>query len=130
VIANNPHWVQNAEVYKGKLIVYSTGNFIFDQIDAETMRSASIDVSITTDYNQNVQAWLKLGQQCKTFQDNCLEQAEKTGLKKINLQLHYGVVAGQGGAHELTHKADAATQRAVEDRLNWVQALKELSQKQ
>ena len=32
VIGNHPHWVQAAELYKGKLIAYSHGNFIFDQM--------------------------------------------------------------------------------------------------
>lgn len=31
VIGNHPHWVQPVEIYKGKLITYAHGNFIFDQ---------------------------------------------------------------------------------------------------
>ncbi len=31
VIGHHPHVVQNLEIYRGKLIVYSLGNFIFDQ---------------------------------------------------------------------------------------------------
>jgi gamma-polyglutamate biosynthesis protein CapA len=31
VIGNHPHWIQPIEIYKGKLITYSHGNFIFDQ---------------------------------------------------------------------------------------------------
>lgn len=31
IIGNHPHWVQGVEVYKGKLITYAHGNFIFDQ---------------------------------------------------------------------------------------------------
>ena len=31
VIGNHPHWIQPVEVYKGKLITYAHGNFIFDQ---------------------------------------------------------------------------------------------------
>lgn len=31
VIGNHPHWVQPAETYKDKLIVYAHGNFVFDQ---------------------------------------------------------------------------------------------------
>lgn len=31
VLGNHPHWVQPAETYQDKLIVYSHGNFIFDQ---------------------------------------------------------------------------------------------------
>jgi poly-gamma-glutamate synthesis protein (capsule biosynthesis protein) len=32
VIGNHPHWVQAVEVYRGKLIAYSHGNFVFDQM--------------------------------------------------------------------------------------------------
>ncbi len=31
VAGSHPHWIQSLEVYRGKLIVYSLGNFIFDQ---------------------------------------------------------------------------------------------------
>ncbi len=31
VIGNHPHWVKPIEIYKGKLITYAHGNFIFDQ---------------------------------------------------------------------------------------------------
>jgi poly-gamma-glutamate capsule biosynthesis protein CapA/YwtB (metallophosphatase superfamily) len=31
VLGNHPHWTQAIEEYRGKLIIYSFGNFIFDQ---------------------------------------------------------------------------------------------------
>lgn len=31
VIGNHPHWIQPVEIYKGKLITYAHGNFVFDQ---------------------------------------------------------------------------------------------------
>ncbi|MDD2785375.1 MAG: AmmeMemoRadiSam system protein B [Patescibacteria group bacterium] len=31
VIGSHPHWMQSVEVYKGKPVAYSLGNFIFDQ---------------------------------------------------------------------------------------------------
>ena len=31
VIGSHPHWVQAVETYKGKPIIYSLGNFVFDQ---------------------------------------------------------------------------------------------------
>ncbi len=31
IIGNHPHWIQSSEIYQGKLISYSLGNFIFDQ---------------------------------------------------------------------------------------------------
>lgn len=31
VIGNHPHWIQPVEIYKGRLITYAHGNFVFDQ---------------------------------------------------------------------------------------------------
>ena len=129
LIANNPHWVQNTEVYKGKLIVYSLGNFIFDQLDSETQRGASIDLSVTINYDDNVSKWLKIAPSCTSYQDECLDKAEQQGLKKIDLKLNYSVIASQGGAGKLTHKADAATQTAVEQRMNWKDTIQKLGQR-
>ena len=128
LFANNPHWVQQSEAYKGKLIVYSLGNFIFDQLDSETQRGASIDTTMTVPYDDNVARWLALGSACAAFQDTCLAQAQQQGLKKVTVGLKYAVVASQGGAGKVTHKADAATQIAVEKRLNWAAVTKELGQ--
>lgn len=129
LIANNPHWVQNTEVYKGKLIVYSLGNFIFDQLDGETQRGASIDLSATINYDDNVSKWLKLAPSCTSYQDDCLDRAEQLGLKKIDLKLNFSVIASQGGAGKLTHKADSATQTAVEQRMNWKDTIQKLGQR-
>ena len=128
LFANNPHWVQNTEVYKDKLIVYSLGNFIFDQLDTETNRGASIDTSLTVPYDPNVAKWLALAPSCAVFKDDCLARAKQQGLKKVSFNLKYAVVASQGGAGKVTHKADAATQAAVEARMNWPQTLKALGQ--
>ncbi|MBI2029243.1 CapA family protein [Candidatus Gottesmanbacteria bacterium] len=32
VVGNHPHWVQGYENYKGKMIFYALGNFVFDQM--------------------------------------------------------------------------------------------------
>lgn len=128
LLANNPHWVQNTEAYKGKLIVYSLGNFIFDQIDAETERGASLDTTLTIPYDDNLKQWLKLGPDCASFQDSCLQSARQKALKKVNIKLKYAVIASQGGAGKVTHKADAATQAAVEERMNWSATMKALGQ--
>ncbi len=40
VIASHPHWVQNFEIYDGKLIMYSMGNLIFDQTHTDPTREA------------------------------------------------------------------------------------------
>jgi poly-gamma-glutamate synthesis protein (capsule biosynthesis protein) len=38
IIGHHPHVVQNIEEYKGKLIFYSLGNFIFDQYFKEEVQ--------------------------------------------------------------------------------------------
>lgn len=119
VIANQSHWVQNTEVYKNKLIVYSTGNLIFDQLDTETNRGDNIDVTINVKEDANVKKWLALGPSCFVYQDDCLAKAQQQGLQKVQLNVQYGVVASQGGDKVITHRADAATQAAVEQRMNW-----------
>ena len=128
LIANNPHWVQNTEVYKGKLIVYSTGNFIFDQLDTETQRSVSIDIGLSVPYDENVAKWLALAPSCAAYHDDCLQQATQQNLTKVSVKYNYGVVAGQGGYKHITHKADASTQAAVEARTNWLQTSAALGQ--
>jgi poly-gamma-glutamate synthesis protein (capsule biosynthesis protein) len=128
VMANNPHWVQNSEVYKGKLVVYSLGNFIFDQIDAETQRGVSIDTQVSLQYDDNVAAWLKLGASCKAFKDSCLQKAADEQLTKIQIALSYTPVASQGGAGKITHKASDSIQKSVEERLQWAEVSRQLGQ--
>lgn len=122
VIGNSPHWVQNSEVYKDKLIVYSTGNFIFDQLDGETNRGLNMDVTFKTSYDANVAKWLELGPSCTKRGDDCLDQAEKAGLKKIKLSYKFAPVGSSGGYKNLTRRADPAVQAGIEERLNWAQS--------
>lgn len=128
IINNNPHWVQNTEVYNDKLIVYSTGNFIFDQLDEETNRAANLDVTIDIAYDNNVAQWLELGEDCLGRDDSCLEDAKAMGLEKVSIEYTYDVVASLNGYQELARKADPDTQQAVEARMNWQQTLRELGQ--
>lgn len=128
VIGNSPHWVQNSEVYKDKPIFYSTGNFIFDQIDAETMRGLSIDVAIEVPYSANTARWLELGDKCVALHDACLETAATAGLEKVSIDLTYDVVGSSGGARRVTQKADETLQRAIEERVNWQATREQLGQ--
>ncbi len=128
LVANSAHWVQDAEVYKGKLIMYSTGNFIFDQqYNAEVTRSASLDTIMEVAYDENVGKWLELGETCKVLKDNCIEQARALGLTKPSLKLTHAVVAGDN-SNKLTKRASAAIQAAVEQRLKWAEIIKALGQ--
>lgn len=45
IVGHHPHVLQGAEFYRGGLILYSLGNFIFDMISARTYESAAAVVS-------------------------------------------------------------------------------------
>src|SRR5664279_1179066 len=129
VIGDHAHWVQSTESYKGHLIVYSMGNFIFDQQDTpEVVRSAPINVKMQlapgADVSQ-LDAWLKLGDTCKTFQDDCLEQIAKQGLKKLDLTYGFGVV-GSNDSGKIVKPATADQQASILQRLNWQKTMSQL----
>ncbi len=44
ILGHHPHRVQGIEIYNGKPIFYSLGNFLFDQNDKENMESFIIDM--------------------------------------------------------------------------------------
>lgn len=129
-IGNSPHWVQNGEVYNGKPIFYSTGNFIFDQIDYETMRGLSIDVSMRIPHSDTVAAWLQLAEDCNPSarHDSCLNEAKSRGLQKYDLELTYDVVGSSGGSRRITQRADEVLQKAIEERVGWDTMKQQLGQ--
>lgn len=53
VIGHHPHWVQNFEEYNGKVIYYSLGNFIFDQMWSEETKKGLV-VKMTFEDNKLV----------------------------------------------------------------------------
>jgi hypothetical protein len=127
VIANGTHWVQDSEAYKGKLITYSLGNFIFDQSDDESRRSANVFVNLKSSYDQNLAKWLTLGDQCKQKPASCENLIESSNLPKPTLNLSFDMTAAQGGFRTVVHKADSSLQKSVEDRMRWAETLQGLS---
>lgn len=119
VIGNSPHWVQESEVYKGKPIFYSTGNFIFDQLEYEEQRGLSIAVDMKVTADQNIEKWLQLGGQCRVQYDNCLELAKQQNLQKPDVKLTYTPIGNSGGNKKLTQLADPKLQASIEERLRW-----------
>ncbi len=56
IIGHHPHWVQPVEIYNNKLIFYSLGNFIFDQMWSQPTRQGLAALII---FNQNNQPQVK-----------------------------------------------------------------------
>lgn len=130
VIINSPHWVQNTEAYKNKLIVYSMGNFIFDQLETETNRSVSIDVAMQVAESPDLGKWLELGKRCAVYHDDCLQSAEQQNLHRLKTDYKFGIVAGQNGYKEIAHKADESTRQLIEQRTNWSRTCQQLGYNQ
>jgi Bacterial capsule synthesis protein PGA_cap len=119
VVGNGTHWVQNTEVYKGKLIVYSMGNFIFDQVDYDGRIALNLSVGISSPYNKNVAGWLSVAQKCRSQVSNCLSDAQAEGLSKMNLRYTFDVVGSYGGYLQVATKANAQQQKDIDQRANW-----------
>lgn len=120
VIGNNPHWVQNAELYKGKLIVYSTGNFIFDQDwSHEVSQSANIVVDLKVTFGDETDAWLALGPLCRDYGDDCLARIQQEKLARYDFKLSFDVVAGYVTLQAPQRVAPDDIQQAVRSRLGW-----------
>ena len=85
---------------------------------------------MTAKYDENVSKWLALSAKCNApaREDNCLEEAEKQGLSKYDPAFKFEPIGGSGGVRQITKKADATLQKAIEARLNWAQTVKELYQ--
>lgn len=128
VIGNHPHWVQPAEAYKGKLIIYSMGNFIFDQqFNEEVTRSAAVDITLSSpDTAQQLATWMEFSKECATFRDGCLDRAEQLKLKKLVYTLRYDIV-GVSTKGKITHRANQREKEAILQRMNWPTVEKRLT---
>lgn len=128
VLGDHPHWVQETESYKGKLIVYSMGNFIFDQQDsAEVTRSAAINVVMNTSHadSYELDKWLTLGKECAKFKDDCLATAQGLQFKKLPMTYQYGVV-GTDNSGKIVKPATQAQQESMLQRMKWQSTMSQL----
>lgn len=128
VLGDHPHWIQNTEAYKGKLIVYSMGNFIFDQQDTpDVVRSAAIRVLMGVKESDSalLDKWLALGDSCKAFHDKCLSTAQFEGLTKLPFTYRFGVV-GTDDSNKIVKPANKTQQASILQRLDWARTMSQL----
>lgn len=95
IIGHHPHVIQEAEVYKGKFIFYSLGNFIFDQyFSKETQEgisvgliledSGEIKAQVMPFFSKKSQVQLMVGEQKNGFFD-WFKKNSRLGDKKIEI---------------------------------------------
>jgi len=57
IVGGHPHVIQNQEVYQGKSIYYSLGNFVFDQyFSKETQEGLLLKINFT--FESNSSSWI------------------------------------------------------------------------
>jgi poly-gamma-glutamate synthesis protein (capsule biosynthesis protein) len=128
VIGDHPHWIQNSESYNGHLIVYSLGNFMFDQQDtAEVVRSASIRAVMKSGVQNSdlLQKWLKIGESCSKFKDDCLDQVTKQNLTKLDMTYQFDAL-GTNDSGKIAKQATPEQLNSILQRLNWQSTVKNL----
>lgn len=130
VIADHPHTVQDSEAYNGKLIVYSVGNFMFDQtFNVEVPRSAAIEGNVTiTASNKDLKKWDKLGKQCLKDKTTCFDKIVAAKLTKPTLKWTYAYHATTSASNRITRLAGDTDQTAIGQRLNWNNTINGLAQ--
>lgn len=129
VLGDHPHWIQSTESYKGHLIVYSMGNFIFDQqFSPEVTRSAAIRVVMNSNDNPILlRQWLALGDQCVQFKDKCLDTIKNQNLTKLPINYQFAVIGTNNNSkNRLTIPATGDQQAGILQRLNWQSTMDKL----
>lgn len=128
VIGDHPHTIQTTEAYKGKLLVYSMGNFIFDQQGfMELTRSAGIKVIMDVKDSDKslIEKWLALGELCSGFKDDCLDQARLKNLTKLDIEYKFGII-GTDNDGKIVKPATEAQQNSILERLKWTETVNNL----
>jgi len=127
IVGASAHVVQAAEAYKGKLIFYSLGNFIFDQQFSEPVRSSAVlNTKLTFTVDDNLQRYLELGKVCQKFADFCLEKAAMLNLKKPRFRIQYDLLVADN-SNRLAKKAQEPIVSIVLQRANWPVVLPQLA---
>ena len=127
VAASHPHWVQNTEVYKDKLIMYSLGNFMFDQEwSPDVMKGVALDASFSFTHDDNIQLLSELAADCAAFGDTCLTKAQELEIAKPSFEVSYDLVVSEF-ANSQTFPASEAVIKEMLERTNWETTKQELN---
>lgn len=122
VIADHPHWTQDAEAYKGKLIVYSMGNFMFDQIfNKEVSRSAAIEAHAVVNGVSDVDfdKWNELGEGCLEDKKTCFANIQEAAQPRLRVTWTYAYHATTSAGDRIPRLGSDAEQAEIGARLKW-----------
>lgn len=131
VIAAHPHVIQNSEAYKGRLIAYSLGNFLFDQqsLGLDTSIGLGVGIKLTIADDAAARIYQAIAPSCRTYRDNCLAQLSARLTKRPAISVSYNFVcydesrtAGNVPRLGSQQTCDKARQTATVERLTGLAA--------
>ena len=125
VLGTHVHVVQNTEVYNKKLIVYSMGNFIFDQQTANTSQAFGVDMTLDFTKNEGLTKLATIAKDCNSYTTDCYDRIVKANQPKPIFTLKYDQVVTDN-SNRLVKKAGEDVKAIVQQRTNWLQTMKEL----
>ena len=125
ILGSHPHTAETMEYIDRPdgtrgFVLYSMGNFMFDQQFDETVYSAAIDATAKFDPSTNFDAWDSLGRLCLQKHGDCIEDIVSSGLPRLDLTwTNYDFVATTDANTIQTRLGDEADRAFVGNRLNW-----------
>jgi hypothetical protein len=111
VIGGHTHSILPTEIYKNKLIAYSTGNFIFDQqSNKQVTTGLGVSLNWKVVLNSKNLELLNTYKNCQA--QKCLEIATNNSLSKLDFQPSYNFLVSDS-SNKLTKKADSVTTNRI-----------------
>lgn len=91
VVGAHPHVIQNSENYKGRLIAYSTGNFLFDQqsLGRDTTLGLGIGIKLTVDDPAAAKVYEAIAPGCESYKDDCLVEMISKLKRRPSISVSY-----------------------------------------
>ena len=120
VIGGHTHSVIDTELYNGKLIAYSIGNFIFDQQGTEMKRTGMV-VHASLNFKLDTIEHL-LGKDCSEFQGSCFDTIKETDLPAPLFTTTWDAEISDN-SNRLTKKADPTLTQRILKNAKWLQTM-------
>jgi hypothetical protein len=127
VIGGHTHSVQRTEVNQDRLIVYSLGNFIFDQLfSRDVRRGLIVSTDLFFSLEQPALDDLSLLPNCSGFKDGCLDMMSLLDLPKLEYHASFFAQVSENKRRQV-HKANSVVTKSILRQANWDKTIKLLS---
>jgi len=125
VVASDSATAERIEAYKGKLIVYSLGNFIGSKPEGKI--SFGLGVEISAQLDQSVLLWTRLSPECSKFDDSCIETAKNQGLVLPRYSYKFSTVALIKGDDLSLSRSSQKDNEAFQTSIGWESVIANLT---